>query len=124
MENYICIKLDKHLIFNLSKLRISNHQLEIETGRYSKKAVDQRLCKLCNESGCVEDEFHFLMICKTYQQQRDEFFTKINTFTVPFETLSREEQFIFLLSTNDTEILTLLMLFIERCLQIRQSSGR
>ena len=25
---------------------------------------------------------------------------------------------------NDTEILTLLMLFIERCLQIRQSSGR
>ena len=64
------------------------------------------------------------MICKTYQQQRDEFFAKINTFTVPFETLSREEQFIFLLSTNDTEILTLLMLFIERCLQIRQSSGR
>ena len=124
LENYICIKLDKHLIFNLSKLRISNHQLEIETGRYSKKAVDQRLCKLCNESGCVEDEFHFLMICKTYQQQRDEFFTKINTFTVPFETLTREEQFIFLLSTNDTEILTLLMLFIERCLQIRQSSGR
>ena len=33
MENYICVKLDKHLIFNLAKLRISNHQLEIETGR-------------------------------------------------------------------------------------------
>ena len=76
------------------------------TGRYSEKAVDRRLCKLCYECGCVEDEFHFLMICKTYQQQRDEFFTKINTFIVPFETLTREEQFIFLLSTNDTEILT------------------
>ena len=64
------------------------------------------------------------MICKTYQQQRDEFFTKINTFTVPFEALTRKEQFIFLLRTNDTEKLTLSMLFIERCLQIRQSSGR
>ena len=33
MENYICVKLDKHLIFNLAKLWISNHQLAIETGR-------------------------------------------------------------------------------------------
>ena len=37
MENYICVKLDKHLSFNLAKLQISNHQLEIETGRYKKK---------------------------------------------------------------------------------------
>ena len=59
MENYICVKLDKHLIFNLAKLRISNHQLEIETGRYKKKVINQRLCKVCNENGSVEDEFHF-----------------------------------------------------------------
>ena len=37
MENYICVKLDKHTIFNLAKLRISNHQLEIESGRYKKQ---------------------------------------------------------------------------------------
>ena len=65
------MKLDKHLIFNLAKLRISNHQLEIEIGRYKKKVIDQRLRKTCNENGCVEDEFHFLMTCKAYQTERN-----------------------------------------------------
>ena len=65
MENYICMKVDKHLIFNLAKLRISNHQLEIEVGRYKKKEIDQRLCKVCNGNGCVKDAFHFLMTCNT-----------------------------------------------------------
>ena len=124
MENYICVKLDKHLNFNLAKLRISNHQLEIETGRYKKKVIDQRLCKIYNENGCVEDEFHFLMTCKAYQTERNEFFTKVNAFIVPFESYTSQEQFLFLMSTNDTEVIMLLMHFIEICLQIRQSSGR
>ena len=76
MENYLCMKVDKHLIFNLAKLRISNYQLEIETGRYQKKVIDQRLCKVCNQNGMVEDEFHFLLTCKAYQAERNEFFTK------------------------------------------------
>ena len=42
LENYLCMKVNKHLIFNLAKLHISNHQLEIETGRYQKKVIDQR----------------------------------------------------------------------------------
>ena len=42
MENYSCVTLDKHLIFSLATLRISNHQLETETGRYKKKVIDQR----------------------------------------------------------------------------------
>ena len=45
MENYVSLKVDKHLIFNLTKFRISNHQLEIVTGRYKKTRIDQRLCK-------------------------------------------------------------------------------
>ena len=74
MDNYICVKLDKQLFFNLAKLRISNHQLEIETGRYKKKVIDQRLCKVCNENGYVEVEFHFLITCKAYQTERNDFF--------------------------------------------------
>ena len=34
MEIYLSLKVDKHLISNLAKFRNSNHQLEIETGRY------------------------------------------------------------------------------------------
>ena len=107
MENYICVKLDKHLIFNLAKLRISNHQLEVETGRCKKRVINQRLCKVYNENGCVEDEFHFFMTCKAYQTERNEFFTKLNAFIVPFESYTSQEQFLFLMSTNDTEVIIL-----------------
>ena len=124
MENYISLRVDKHLIFNLAKFRISNHHLEIETSRYKKTRIDQRLCKNCNENGCVGDEFHFLMICKKCQTERIEFCRKINQIIVPFESFTSQEKFIFLMSTNDTEVLMLLVYFIDKCLQIRQSSGR
>ena len=108
----------------MAKLRISNHQLDKETGRYKKKVIDQRLCKVCNVNGCVEDEFHFLMTCKADQTERNEFFTNLNAFIVLFESYTSQEHFLFLMSTNDTEVIMLLMHFIEICLQIRQSSGR
>ena len=72
----------------------------------------------------VGDEFHFLMTCKAYQTERNEFFTKINAIIVPFESYTSQEQFLFPMSTNDTEVIMLLIYFIEKCLQIRQSSGR
>ena len=100
MENYISLKVDKHSIFNLAKFRLSNHQLESETGPYKKTRIDQRLCKICNENGCVEDEFHLLMICKEYQTERIEFCRNINQVIVPFESFSSQEKFIFLMSTK------------------------
>ena len=124
MKNYLCMKVGKHLIFNLAKLRISNHQLEIECGRYQKKVIDQRLCKVCNQNGMVEYDFHFLLTCTAYQAERNDFFTKINAIIVSFETYTSQEQFLFLMSTNDTEVILLLIYFIEKYLQIRQSSGR
>ena len=48
----------------------------IEASQYKKKEIDQRLCKVCNGNGCVEDEFHFLMTCKAYQAERNDFFYK------------------------------------------------
>ena len=72
----------------------------------------------------MEDEFHFLMKSKEYQAERIEFCRKINKVIVGFESFTNGEQFIFLMSTNDTEVLRLLVYFIDKCLQIRQSSGR
>ena len=41
---------------------------------------------MCNGNGCVEDEFHFIMTCKAYQAERNDFFTKLNAIIVPFES--------------------------------------
>ena len=40
---------------------ISNCNLDIERGQYSKLPVEQRICRLCSSE--VEDEFHFIMHC-------------------------------------------------------------
>ena len=66
----------------------------------------------------MEDEFHFLMICKEYQTERMGFCRKINQIIVPFESFTSREKFIYLMSTNDTEVIMLLVYLIDKCLQI------
>ena len=50
----------------LTKLRLSNHKLAIETGRYSRpfKKPAERICPICKIE--MEDEYHFLNICPAY----------------------------------------------------------
>ena len=60
------------------KLRISNHELMIEIGRYNQTTKDNRHCPFC---GCnvIEDEVHFLFQCPTYSMIRNKFYYKVKT---------------------------------------------
>ena len=52
----------------ITKLKCSDHHLEIEKGRHKKPEKtprDQRFCKLCNNN-LIETEEHFLVECKFY----------------------------------------------------------
>jgi hypothetical protein len=55
----------KHVRHALTRLRLSSHRLEIETGRWSRHRVDinNRLCRQCN---VLEDEYHFVICCSKY----------------------------------------------------------
>ena len=57
----------------ISKLRCSDHALEIEKGRHkpinTRKSRDERLCVYCNNVE-VEDEKHFLYRCTLYSEIR------------------------------------------------------
>ena len=55
-----------------SRFRLNSHDPEIERGRYGTKSTppDERLCSLCNLNE-VEDEFHFLVICPRYVDERN-----------------------------------------------------
>ena len=83
---------------------MSNNSLEIETGRYIKKTLEQRLCKICNDD-FIEDEMCFLMTCKAYRSERSEVFEKLNALIVPFHSYTIQEKFIFSMGTNDTELI-------------------
>ena len=53
----------------ISRWRLSNHRLKIETGRYSRPYVprERRLCVTCN---LLEDEAHVIFICPLYRTIR------------------------------------------------------
>ena len=48
----------------LSKLRVSDHKLNIEVGRHTKLSLSERICTFCNV--VIEDEKHFLLECTVY----------------------------------------------------------
>ena len=61
---------------DLVKIRINNHELMIETGRYSQTPHNDRFCPVCN-SGIIEDEFHFVLHCPKYSIPREKFYNQI-----------------------------------------------
>ena len=79
-ENYIRdVNIRTHRII-LSKMRISNHRLAIETGRFSKTPRNDRLCLFCkanNNFSEVEDEQHVLLRCSRYTEIRRDLFDRV-----------------------------------------------
>ena len=53
----------------VSRIRLSSHMFLIERGRWGKKRIDieMRKCTVCN---VLEDEFHVLIECPKYKNQR------------------------------------------------------
>ena len=57
------------LFISIAKLRLSSHQLNIETGKHRDIAHSERKCNLCNTED-LEDEYHFSLICPVYNELR------------------------------------------------------
>ena len=78
-EMYLTLPL--YLRVPHTRLRISAHSLQIETGRYNLPAplpVQERTCWFCTKEQAVEDKLHFLFNCSLYTQERQEFFDYSN----------------------------------------------
>lgn len=106
LENYlISLNFEERRV--VTKLRISSHQLEIERQRHKKvtPAVSERKCRICS-TGETEDELHFLIRCPSYSRIREEVFSKLREFT-SFADMNDKQKFIYLLGSNDTEVIPL-----------------
>ena len=85
--------IEKEKVFKFAKLRISNHQLKIEQGRYKKIPPENRFCKACD--GQVENEFHFIMKRKTYDELRNKILNELNMFIAPFKDFTDTKKISF-----------------------------
>ena len=67
-EAYLDITDNINLRKTLTRFRTSSHALQIELGRQTNIKAEQRFCPICKNK--VEDEFHFLIECPFYNDNR------------------------------------------------------
>ena len=100
------------------KIRISNHKLMIETGRYNQTSRNERFCLICN-SGIIEDEFLFLVNCPKYSIPREKFYHQIQQNFVDFNQLSYTELIIKLIKSQNFPVNSHLLKFVSLCNDLR-----
>ena len=107
----------------MTKLRLSNHRLAIETGRYLRpyKKPNERICPLCKKEAEVEK--HFLISCSVYQEKRKSLFECLSKkFKIPIAKMSTENIFLLLLNppSNNGELQKIIAKHIHDCYEIRK----
>ncbi len=119
-ENYLtfidCIS-DR---INLTKLRISAHQLRIERGRYERKnnrmlPENERICNYCN-TNAIENELHFIMSCPLYNHIRLKLLKNLGLDRIPIN-----EVFYTLMASQNMRVASTFSKYISDCIEMRNS---
>ena len=112
-EQYLLLLKNFEQRRNLSRFRVSAHKLRIETARYQGTLRQDRTCLRCN-SGEIEDEKHFLFTCSKLSAERDILLQQILTTCKNFNTLTINQKMIWLMTTENVQILSCLSNYISK----------
>ena len=111
MEKYLTNVKEYQGREDITRLRLSNHNLTIEIGRYQKIPKDKRFCPFCPT--VVESEVYFLIECPTYSSMRNPIITSGRVSMFPL--LSSEEKSTYLMANPDRDIAKL----VANCFSVR-----
>ena len=68
---YMDVYMSHSMRVAIGQIRVSSHQLEIETGRAAHIPREERQCRICREE--VESEEHYICRCKAYTDIRERY---------------------------------------------------
>ena len=106
----------------LTKLRISNHDLLIERGRYCLPKVprEERLCPVCSKQ-TIEDEIHFIFDCPFYSKERENLRQSLlDSQNIDLNSMNRVQQINALFISSSQETHTALSQHIFSCVKKRK----
>ena len=92
--------------------------LKVEFCQGRKEFIDQ----FCNINA-VENEFHVLTQCSSYNNERDKLFEKVRNFNCNFVLLNDIVKARWLLLQNKSDILLALGSYIHNCFEIRNNKS-
>jgi hypothetical protein len=100
---------------SMSRFRLSNHRLRIETGRHQKIERQNRKCPFCPSD--IEDEVHFLTTCPTYNSIRENLFSEL---PIQNRTFYSDNFFLFKYLMKDKKAIKNTAKFINTAFSIRE----
>ena len=103
----------------LVKLRISNHKLNIKTGKYDKISGCDRTCPAFGLN--IEDEIHFVFNCPQYSSIRDDFFNNIKNRIPNYKHIPISTLIIQLMNSTDYYLNKQLVRCVSPCLEMRDN---
>lgn len=125
LETYLLSEQRKAARYLLTSIRSGTNKLRIETGRWTKpkEAPEERICRACL-SGEIEDEKHFVLHCKAYNELRDQMIHSISIKTynkVNLKTYSKDNLWVVLMNPHryKVQISEALKEYLQRAMKKR-----
>lgn len=114
ISQYLVIIQNRKLRNALAKLRLSSHQLCIETGRHRNIERVDRKCIVCNLND-IEDEVHFTLMCPAYADLRRQY---IHNY---FYNRPSVHKYTVLLNSSKLTVLKNLALYVIKAFKLRDN---
>ena len=102
--------------YSLTRLRVSSHRLNIESGRWARPniiPVNERMCQNCN---VLVDEYHFVLECSLYNEFRKQYIPSF------YRKNPSMQKCIQLLSIETPSLLRKLSCYVYKAFDIRTNS--
>jgi len=114
-ETYLDL-LPRRLRLFFVRLRVSAHPFRIQTGRYAQNNIprNERYCLCCNDLD-LEDEYHFICICRCYTDLRKKYISRkfyINPSVYKFHQL---------LVSCDKSVISNVCIYLKEALALRNT---
>ena len=103
-EEYISFNASRYKKSLLAQLRAGILPLQVEVGRYRNVPLSSRVCELC-DSNEVEDEIHFLLVCRRFETQRHILYEKAKSVFPTFDQEDAISKFVLLMNNLQKEVM-------------------
>ena len=112
-ESYLD-NVPRHLRIHVTRLRLSSHNLPVETLRYNKTKIrrEDRLCKMCT-LGEVGDEDHYLRRCNEMTDIRNSFIVGVRGVVGDFGRFGQDDIVSYCMIMHDDRIQTIYSAYVK-----------
>ena len=82
--------------------------LAVEVGRYRSLPLSERVCTMC-QLQLVEDEYHILCVCGSYDEFRTTLYNKASTTFNEFHNIPELDKFVYLINNLQRDVIAFLV---------------